>query len=121
MNGDAAWPGDFIRPTPAGTLVGTPWVYGDADFANWGVDTADTVLDNADGWADGTVLMQPGAPATDYATASISTPVSAQTVSIKMGTDLAFPLHLPSTTTDRGDRSDRMIRWNGCSSTIATC
>jgi Family of unknown function (DUF6345) len=80
--GDSAWPGDFIRPTPAGTLVATPWVFGDADFANWGVDTADIVLDNADGWPDGTVLMQPGAPATDYATASISTPVSAQTVSI---------------------------------------
>jgi len=80
--GDNAWPGDFIRPTPAGTLVPTPWVYGDADFSNWGVDTADIVLDNADGWSDGTVLMQPGAPAADYATASISTPVSAQTVSI---------------------------------------
>ena len=80
--GDAAWPGDFIRPRPPGTLVSTPWVYGDADFANWGVDTADIVLDNADGWDDGTVLMQPGAPATDYATATISTPVSTQTVSI---------------------------------------
>jgi hypothetical protein len=80
--GDSAWPGDFIRPTPAGTLVATPWVYGDADYADWGVDAADIVLDNADGWPDGTVLMQPGAPATDYATASIMTPVSAQTVSI---------------------------------------
>jgi hypothetical protein len=80
--GDTAWPGDFIRPTPAGTLVGTPWVYGDADYANWGVDTADIVLDNADGWSDGTVLMQPGAPATLYATAGISSPVSTDTVSI---------------------------------------
>ena len=80
--GQDAWPGDFIRPTPAGTLAATPWVYGDADYANWGVDTADIVLDNADGWPDGTVLMQPGAPATDYATSSISVPVSAQTVSI---------------------------------------
>jgi Family of unknown function (DUF6345) len=80
--GDDAWPGDFIRPTPAGMLVATPWVYGDADYANWGVDTADIVLDNADGWSDGTVLMQPGAPATDYATASIATPVSAPDVSI---------------------------------------
>lgn len=80
--GDTAWPGDFIRPTPAGTLVGTPWVYGDADYADWGVDTADIVLDNADGWSDGTVLMQPGAPATMYATASISSPVSTDTVSI---------------------------------------
>ena len=80
--GETAWPGDFIRPTPAGTLVGTPWVYGDADYADWGVETADIVLDNADGWSDGTVLMQPGAPATLYATASIATPVSAETVSI---------------------------------------
>jgi hypothetical protein len=80
--GENAWPGDFIRPTPAGTLVATPWVHGDADFANWGVDTADIVLDNADGWPDGTVLMQPGAPATDYSTSSISTPISSQTVSI---------------------------------------
>lgn len=80
--GDTAWTGDFIRPTPAGTLVGTPWVYGDANYANWGVDTADIVLDNADGWSDGTVLMQPGAPAILYATVSISTPVSPDTVSI---------------------------------------
>jgi hypothetical protein len=33
-----------------------------ADYTNWGVDTADIALDNADGWSDGTVLMQPGAP-----------------------------------------------------------
>jgi hypothetical protein len=83
--GDSAWPGDFIRPTPAGTLVATPWVYGDADFANWGVDTADIVLDNADGWPDGTVLMYPGAPDTDYNTSnggSIASPVSSPEVQI---------------------------------------
>jgi hypothetical protein len=81
--GDSAWPGDFIRPTPAGTLVGTPWVYGDADFANWGVDTADIVLDNADGNPDGTALMYPGAAETDYNTGnggSIATPVSSPNV-----------------------------------------
>jgi hypothetical protein len=80
--GDSAWPGDFIRPTPAGTLVATPWVYGDADYANWGVDTADIVLDNADGWQDGATAMQPGAPAIDYATATIMSQVLGQTVSI---------------------------------------
>ncbi|HTS38111.1 MAG TPA: DUF6345 domain-containing protein [Candidatus Solibacter sp.] len=83
--GDSAWPGDFIRPTPAGKLVATPWVYGDADFANWGVDTADIVLDNADGWPDGTVLMYPGAAGTDYNTSnggSISSPVSSPDVQI---------------------------------------
>jgi hypothetical protein len=80
--GDDAWPGDFIRPTPAGTLVATPWVFGDADYANWGIDTADIVLDNADGWADGGTEMQPGAPATDYATATIMSPAMPKTVSI---------------------------------------
>jgi hypothetical protein len=83
--GDSAWPGDFIRPTPAATLVATPWVFGDADFANWGVDTADIVLDNADGWADGKAAMFPGAAATDYNTANgatLSTPVSNPNVQI---------------------------------------
>src|SRR5208337_196688 len=81
--GDNAWPGDFIRPTPAGTLVGTPWVYGDADFANWGIDTADIVLDNADGNADGKAAMYPGAPDTDYNSsggASLATPISSPDV-----------------------------------------
>jgi hypothetical protein len=83
--GDSAWPGDFIRPNPAGTLVATPWVYGDADFANWGIDTADIVLDNADGWPDGTSLMYPGAADTDYNTSnggSVSSPVSSPDVQI---------------------------------------
>jgi hypothetical protein len=80
--GEDAWPGDFIRPTPAGTLVATPWVNGDADFANWGVDTADIVLNNSDGSPDGTVFMQPGAPSTKYWTATIDRPGAAQTVSI---------------------------------------
>jgi hypothetical protein len=83
--GDNAWPGDFIRPTPAGTLVATPWVYGDADFVNWGVDTADIVLDNADGWSDGKAAMYPGAPDTDYNSsggATLETPVSSPNVFI---------------------------------------
>jgi len=83
--GDSAWPGDFIRPAPAATLVGTPWVFGDADFANWGVDTADIVLDNADGWSDGKAAMFPGAAATNYNSsngATLSTPVSNTNVQI---------------------------------------
>ena len=69
--GANSWPGDFIEPNPAGTLVATPWVNGDADYANWGVNTADLVLDNADGSADGKTVMQPGAPIAKYATASL--------------------------------------------------
>lgn len=83
--GDDAWPADFIRPTPAGTLIATPWVFGDADYANWGVDTADIVLDNADGWADGKAAMFPGAADTDYNSsngATLLTPVSSPNVEI---------------------------------------
>ena len=66
---DDAWPGDFIEPNPAGTLVATPWVNGDADYANWGINTADLVIDIADGNADLKTAMQPGAPLSEYATA----------------------------------------------------
>jgi hypothetical protein len=73
LGGDA-WPGDFIEPKPAGTLVSTPWVNGDADFANWGINTADLVIDIADGNADTKTAMQPGAPTSDYATAFLCSP-----------------------------------------------
>ena len=44
-----SWPGDFVIPSPPGSLPAKPWIYGDADFANWGVDTANIVLYNGDG------------------------------------------------------------------------
>jgi Family of unknown function (DUF6345) len=71
---DLVWPGDFIEPSPAGTLVGTPWVYGDADYGNWGVNSASIVLNNTDGWADGFAAAQPGATLADYATAVLRRP-----------------------------------------------
>jgi hypothetical protein len=83
--GDNAWPGDYIRPFPAGTLVSTPWIYGDADFANWGVDAADIVLDNADGNADGKAAMAPGLLPTQYNTAAgagLTSPAFVDTVNI---------------------------------------
>jgi hypothetical protein len=82
--GDSAWPGDFINPTPEGTLVATPWVNGDADYANWGVNTADIVLDNADGNSDGKTAMQPGAPLSKYATAALQSPNNSITVGINL-------------------------------------
>jgi hypothetical protein len=42
--GNLAWPGDFIEPPVPGVLPGNPPVFGDADFANWGVNTADIVF-----------------------------------------------------------------------------
>jgi hypothetical protein len=82
--GASAWPGDFINPDPQGTLVATPWVNGDADYANWGVNTADMVLDNADGNADGKTAMQPGAPLSKYATAALQSPNNSVTVGINL-------------------------------------
>jgi hypothetical protein len=64
--GDTSWPGDYIKPTPAGSLPATPWIYGDADYSNWGVNTANLVLINGDGWPDGFTAMFPGAPQSDY-------------------------------------------------------
>jgi len=83
--GADAWPGDFIEPNPPGTLVATPWVYGDADFANWGVNTADIVLDNADGNPDQTVVMEPGAAVSNYPTSLIQSPNNSSTVELNLG------------------------------------
>ena len=44
-----SWPGDFVAPSPHATLAAKPWVHGDADYANWGLDTANIVLYNGDG------------------------------------------------------------------------
>ncbi len=72
--GASSWPGDFIAHAPAGTLPATPWVYGDADYANWGVDTATIALNNTDGAADGFAASQPGAVIANYATAQLFVP-----------------------------------------------
>jgi Family of unknown function (DUF6345) len=40
----SAWPGDFIEPPVPGVLPARPWIFGDADFLNWGVNSADIVL-----------------------------------------------------------------------------
>jgi Family of unknown function (DUF6345) len=94
--GDDAWPGDFIKPTPPATLVATPWVYGDADYANWGVNTADLVMDIADGNADLKTAMQPGAPLSDYATSQLQSPAFPNTVQINLngyGTPASYSVH----------------------------
>lgn len=80
--GDDAWPGDFVRHNPVGTLPSQPWVNGDADYSNWGVNTADLVLHIGDGNSDGFTQMQPGAPLADYATSWVAAPAYMPTVSI---------------------------------------
>ena len=78
--GDLAWPGDFVEPNPPGTLVATPWINGDADYSNWGVNTAAIVLNNTDGWAEGFDSSQPGATIAEYATAELQYPSAEDTV-----------------------------------------
>jgi len=82
--GDDAWPGDFIEPNPAGTLVASPWVNGDADYRNWGINTADLVIDIADGNADMKTAMQPGAPLSEYATANLYSTALSDDVGINL-------------------------------------
>lgn len=64
--GDDSWPGDYIKPSKPGTLPAKPWINGDADYSNWGINTANLVLVNGDGWPDGFTAMYPGAPQSDY-------------------------------------------------------
>ncbi len=64
--GDNSWPGDYIRPAKPATLPAKPWINGDADYANWGIDTANLVLINGDGNQDSFTAMFPGAPESDY-------------------------------------------------------
>jgi hypothetical protein len=64
--GDDSWPGDYIRPTPPGSLTPSPWINGDADYANWGIDTANLVFINGDGCPNWLTAMFPGAPESDY-------------------------------------------------------
>jgi hypothetical protein len=64
--GNASWPGDYIRPPTPGALPVKPWINGDIDYANWGVNTANLVLINGDAWPDGFTAMFPGAPQSDY-------------------------------------------------------
>jgi len=64
--GNSSWPGDYIKPKKAGSLPSKPWINGDADYSNWGVNTANIVFINGDAWPDGFTAMFPGAPASDY-------------------------------------------------------
>jgi hypothetical protein len=64
--GDNSWPGDYIKPSKPGTLPAKPWINGDADYANWGINTANLVLINGDGNQDSFTAMFPGAPQSDY-------------------------------------------------------
>jgi hypothetical protein len=63
---DDSWPGDYIEPIPPGSLEPSPWINGDADYSNWGINTTNMMLYNGDGWPWGFAEMYPGATLADY-------------------------------------------------------
>jgi uncharacterized protein DUF6345 len=82
---DSSWPGDYIEPVPPGSLEAHPWINGDADHSNWGINTANIVLYNGDGSPTGFAEMYPGATLADYNSGgggALSTPGSSATVQI---------------------------------------
>ena len=80
---DSSWPGDYIEPSPAGTLEPSPWINGDADYSNWGINTTNIMLYNGDGWPNGFAEMYPGANTYAYNNGtSLSLPGSGTTVTI---------------------------------------
>jgi hypothetical protein len=82
---DQSWPGDYIEPVPPGSLDANPWINGDADYSNWGINTTNIMLYNGDGSPYGFTEMYPGATLADYNAAggsSLSAPGSPTTVQI---------------------------------------
>jgi Family of unknown function (DUF6345) len=82
---DSSWPGDYIEPSPPGSLPTNPWINGDADYLNWGINSTNIMLYNGDGWANGFAEMYPGATLADYnasSGATVSAPGLGTTVNI---------------------------------------
>jgi hypothetical protein len=63
---DSSWPGDYIEPTPPGALEANPWINGDADYRNWGINTANIVFYIGDSNPYSFAEMYPGATPADY-------------------------------------------------------
>jgi Family of unknown function (DUF6345) len=82
---DSSWPGDYIVPTPPGTLGSHPWITGDADYRNWGINTANMVFYIGDANPYVFAEMYPGAAPSQYNTsagATVEAPNSSVTVEI---------------------------------------
>jgi hypothetical protein len=91
---DSSWPGDYIEPTPPGTLDSPPWIEGDADYRNWGINTANIVFYIGDSNPNVFAEMYPGAAPADYNSpggAYVWAPTYATTVQIgSQGYDVAY-------------------------------
>jgi Family of unknown function (DUF6345) len=63
---DSSWPGDYIEPRAPGTLGPNPWINGDADYRNWGINTANIVFYIGDANPYLFAEMYPGATPAQY-------------------------------------------------------
>lgn len=82
---DSSWPGDYIEPTPPGALDANPWINGDADYRNWGINTANIVFYIGDSNPQMFAEMYPGATPAQYnspAGGTVLAPNSSITVEI---------------------------------------
>jgi hypothetical protein len=82
---DSSWPGDYIEPKSPGTIGAHPWITGDADYKNWGINTANMVFYIGDANPYGFAEMYPGAAPAQYNTSAgggVSAPNSSVTVEI---------------------------------------
>jgi hypothetical protein len=91
---DSSWPGDYIEPTPPGTLDSHPWIDGDADYRNWGINTANIVFYIGDANPEVFAELFPGATPADYNSsggAYVWAPNQSTTVQIgSQGYDVAY-------------------------------
>lgn len=82
---DNSWPGDYIEPNPPGSLEASPWINGDADYRNWGINTANIVFYIGDANPYQFAEMYPGATPAQYNSAGggfVLAPNSSITVEI---------------------------------------
>ena len=82
---DSSWPGDYIEPAKPGTVGAHPWITGDADYKNWGINTANMVFYIGDSNPYAFAEMYPGATPAQYNTSAggtVQAPNSSVTVQI---------------------------------------
>jgi hypothetical protein len=63
---DSSWPGDYIEGPSASALESHPWINGDADYSNWGINTANIVFYIGDSNPNLFAEMYPGATPAQY-------------------------------------------------------
>ena len=80
--GDCSWPGDYIVPNPPDASEANPWIYGDADSSNRGINTTNIMLYIGDGGPNWLYEMYPYATPDDYSKCLLWDPTNGVQVQI---------------------------------------